>query len=41
MSHPINDEVYEYRLENCLCLECGEHSVNMEDGVEVCDSCKN
>lgn len=24
---------------NCRCQNCGIHSVNMEDGTEVCDSC--
>ena len=39
MSLHQNEAILEYREDNCLCLNCGEHAVNMEDGVEICDAC--
>ena len=26
-------------LSDCLCCSCHMHAVNMEDGIDVCDSC--
>jgi hypothetical protein len=26
-------------LSECLCSMCHRHAVNVEDGIEVCDSC--